>query len=83
METKHQLWLIRWLSVVVAVVLFLGSYYVTQMEYLSLFITIVAGVWVSGAGSVMCFGLYSRFGTTAGAFSALIAGVCDFPGATV
>ena len=74
METKHQLWLIRWLSVVVAVVLFLGSYYVTQMEYLSLFITIVAGVWVSGAGSVMCFGLYSRFGTTAGAFSALIAG---------
>ena len=74
METKHQLWLIRWLSVLVAVMLFLGSYYVTQMEYLSLFITIVAGVWVSGAGSVMCFGLYSRFGTTAGAFSALIAG---------
>ena len=74
METKHQLWLIRWLSVLVAVILFLGSYYVTQMEYLSLFITIVAGVWVSGAGSVMCFGLYSRFGTTAGAFTALITG---------
>jgi len=74
METRHQLWLIRWLSLLVALLLFLGSYYVTQMEYLSLFITIVAGVWVSGAGSVMCFGLYSRFGTTAGAFSALIAG---------
>ena len=74
METKHQLWLIRWLSVLVAIILFLGSYYVTQMEYLSLFITIVAGVWVSGAGSVMCFGLYSRFGTTAGAFTALLTG---------
>ena len=74
METRHQLWLIRWLSVLVAVTLFLGSYYVTQMEYLSLFITGVAGLWVGGAGSVMCFGLYSRFGTTAGAFSALIAG---------
>ena len=74
METKQQLWLIRWLSVLVAVILFLGSYYVTQMEYLSLFITIVAGVWVSGAGSVMCFGLYSRFGTTAGAFTALLTG---------
>ena len=74
MKTQHQLWLIRWLSVLVAVTLFLGSYYVTQMEYLSLFITIVASLWVSGAGSVMCFGLYSRFGTTAGAFTALICG---------
>ena len=74
MATRHQLWLIRWLSVLVAMILFLGSYYVTQMEYLSLFITIVAGVWVSGAGSVMCFGLYSRFGTTAGAFTALLTG---------
>ena len=74
METRHQLWLIRWLSVLVALTLFLGSYFVTQMEHLSLFITAVAGLWVGGAGSVMCFGLYSRFGTTAGAFSALIAG---------
>ena len=74
MKTQHQLWLIRWLSVLTAVILYLGSFYVTQMEYLSLFIAIVAGVWVSGAGSVMCFGLYSRFGTTAGAFAALIAG---------
>ena len=74
MQTQHQLWLIRWLSVLTAVILYLGSYYVTQMEYLSLFITAVASLWVSGAGSVMCFGLYSRFGTTAGAFTALIAG---------
>ena len=74
MQTQHQLWLIRWLSVLTAVILFLGSYYVTQMEYLSLFISAVASLWVSGAGTVMCFGLYSRFGTTAGAFTALIAG---------
>ena len=74
MQTKHQLWLIRWLSVLTAVILYLGSYYVTQMEYLSLFIAAVASLWVSGAGSVMCFGLYSRFGTTAGAFTALIVG---------
>ena len=74
LETKHQLWLIRWLSVLTAILLFLGSYYVTQMEYLSQFITLVAGVWVSGAGAVVCFGLYSRFGTSAGAFAALISG---------
>jgi len=74
METRHQLWLIRWLSLLVAIILYLGSYFVTQMEFLTLFITIVAGVWVSGAGSVMCFGLYSRFGTSAGAFAALISG---------
>ena len=74
LKTKHQLWLIRWLSVLTAILLFLGSYYVTQMEYLSQFISLVAGVWVSGAGAVVCFGLYSRFGTSAGAFAALISG---------
>ena len=74
LKTQHQLWLIRWLSVLTAILLFLGSYYVTQMEYLSQFIALVAGVWVSGAGAVVCFGLYSRFGTSAGAFAALISG---------
>ena len=74
MQPKNQMMLIKMLSILVAIILFLGSYYVTQMEYLSLFVTIVAGIWVSGAGSVMCFGLYSRFGTSAGAFAALISG---------
>ena len=74
MQPKNQMLLIKMLSIVVALILFLGSWKITQMEYLSLFVTIVASIWVSGAGSVMCFGLYSRFGTSAGAFAALISG---------
>ena len=74
MKPKNQMLLIKMLSILVALILFLGSWKITQMEYLSLFVTIVAGIWVSGAGSVMCFGLYSRFGTSAGAFAALISG---------
>ena len=74
LQPKSQMRLIKMLSIVVAIILFLGSYYITQMEYLSLFVTLVASLWVSGAGWIMCFGLYSRFGTSAGAFAALLNG---------
>jgi len=46
-----------------------------QLDYINLFVTLMCTIWLGGCGPVMIFGLYSRFGTTAGAFSSLIAGM--------
>ena len=74
MQPKHQMLLIKMLSVLVAAIFFVASLLMAQMEYIQLFVTIVGAIWTGGAGAVMCFGLYSRFGTTAGAFASLISG---------
>ena len=39
-----------------------------------MFVSIAAAIWTAGAGAVVTFGLYWRRGTTAGAWTALIAG---------
>jgi Na+/proline symporter len=67
---KHLLWL-RLSSVGVGVVFFLFSLLMSQVDYLKLFLTIVSSIWIGGSGPVMVFGLYSRFGTTAGAWASL------------
>jgi Na+/proline symporter len=46
-----------------------------QIDYIQLFVTIMVSMWMGGCGPVMIFGLYSRFGTTAGAFTSLITGM--------
>ena len=74
METKHQLWMIRTFAVLVAVIFFIGSTFMTQVDYIQLFIVSVGALWTGGAGAMTVFGLYSRFGNTAGAFASLIGG---------
>ena len=74
METKHQLWMIRAFAVMVAVIFFVGSLFMAQVDYIQLFIVSVGALWTGGAGALAVFGLYSRFGNTAGAFAALIGG---------
>ena len=74
MQPKHQMLLIKMFSVLVAVIFFVASLLMAQMEYIQLFVTIVGALWTGGAGAVIVFGLYSRFGTTAGAFASLIGG---------
>ena len=74
METKHQLWMIRAFAVLVAVIFFFGSLFMAQVDYIQLFIVSVAALWTGGAGALAVFGLYSRFGNTAGAFASLIGG---------
>lgn len=70
---QHVLWL-RMSSVGVAVFFFLFSQFFVQIDYILMFTTIMAGVWLGGAGPVMIFGLYSRFGNTVGAFGSMIVG---------
>ncbi|MGE4564418.1 MAG: sodium:solute symporter [Victivallaceae bacterium] len=67
--------LLRLMSVAVALFFFAGSFLMAQLDYINLFMTIMASMWLGGAGPVMIFGLYSRFGTTAGAFASLITGM--------
>jgi hypothetical protein len=67
--------ILKWMTIVVAIIFFFGSVYLSQMDYIALFTSISTSIWVTGAGAVMTFGLYSRFGTTAGAFASLFSGM--------
>jgi solute:Na+ symporter, SSS family len=70
---QHLLWL-RLCSVGVCVFFFVVSLFFVQLDYINMFLTIMTAMWLGGAGPIMIFGLYSRFGTTTGAFCALLFG---------
>ncbi|MBQ4330152.1 MAG: sodium:panthothenate symporter, partial [Lentisphaeria bacterium] len=71
---KH-IFYIRFISILVGVVFLLGSYFMAQLDYISLFVSIMYGMWLGGCGPMIIFGFYSRFGTTAGAWSSLLCGM--------
>jgi Na+/proline symporter len=66
--------LLRWVSVGVSVFFFVVSIFFVQIDYIMMFTVIMTGLWLGGAGPIMIFGLYSRFGNSVGAFAALIFG---------
>ena len=72
---KQHVWVLRLVSIAIGVIFVLCSTFMAQLDYINLFVTIVCSMWLGGCAPVMIFGLYSRFGTTAGAFSSLIAGM--------
>lgn len=72
---KQHMWMIRVVSILVGVAFFFGSSYMSQLDYIVLYTSIMISIWGSGAGPVMVFGLYSRFGTSAGAFASVISGM--------
>ena len=72
---KQHVWMIRVVAICIGVFFLAGSYYMKQLDYYQMFNTLACAMWVSGAGAVMTFGLYSRFGTTAGAWTSLMTGL--------
>ena len=72
---EAHLWLLRGVSIGVGVFFLFGSLFMSQLDYISLFVWIMTSLWLGGAGPVMVFGLYSRFGTGAGAFASLFVGM--------
>ena len=72
---EEHLRMIRIITIFVGVFFFVGSFFMAQLDYINLYINLMIMMWTGGAGAVMCFGLYSRFGTTAGAFTAMLASV--------
>ncbi|PTX93928.1 sodium:panthothenate symporter [Spartobacteria bacterium LR76] len=71
---KQHLLVIRLVSTGVCVFFFIVSLFFVQIDYIQMFTTIMTAIWLGGAGPIMIFGLYSRFGTTTGAFCSLIFG---------
>ena len=72
---KQHMMMIRLVAVFVGICFFCGSTFMSQLDYISLFGTLMCTLWCGGCGPVLIFGLYSRFGTTAGAWSSLISSV--------
>jgi Na+/proline symporter len=70
---KH-LNLLKQCTVGVATFFLVVSLFFAQLDYINMFITIMCGVWLGAAGPIMVGGLYTRFGTTQGAWSALAVG---------
>jgi len=68
-------WVLRIVAVGIGIFFFCGSFFMAQLDYINLFVTLMCTMWLGGCGPVMIFGLYSRFGTTAGAFTSLITGM--------
>ncbi|EIP98359.1 Na+/proline symporter [Opitutaceae bacterium TAV1] len=71
---KQHLLMLRVGTVIVSFLFFIYSLVFVHLDYLNMFLTIMTALWLGGAGPIMIFGLYSRFGTTAGAFCSLIFG---------
>ena len=67
--------LLRIVSIGVGVFFLCGSFFMSQLDYINLFVTLMCMMWLGGCGPVMIFGLYSRFGNSAGAFASLISGM--------
>ena len=71
---QQHLRLLRWVIAGVVVFAFLFSFFFAQMDYVLMFFAITGAIWTAGAGPVTTFGLYWSRGTTAAAFTSLIAG---------
>jgi hypothetical protein len=75
--SRQHIALLRWSSVAVAVFFFVVAVFFSQLDYINMFIQIMCAVWLGGGGTVMVFGLYSRFGNIVGAWCSIIFG-CGF-----
>ena len=72
---KQHVLALRVVAICIGIFFFCGSYFMAQLDYIQLFVILMTTMWIGGCGPVMIFGLYSRFGTTAGAFTSLISGM--------
>ena len=69
---KGHVWMIRIVSICIGIFFLFGSCLMKQLDYIQMYVALVCSMFTRGAGPVMVFGLYSRFGTTAGAWAALL-----------
>lgn len=71
---RAHLLLFKGVVVLMGVLFWCGSYFLAQMDYINMFVSIACSIWIAGAGVVVTGGLYWRRGTSAGAYAALAAG---------
>ena len=75
--SRQHIMLLRLSSVAVAVFFFVVAVFFSQLDYINMFVQIMCAVWLGGGGTVMVFGLYSRFGNIVGAWCSIFFG-CGF-----
>ncbi|MBP5542710.1 MAG: sodium:panthothenate symporter [Kiritimatiellae bacterium] len=73
-DNRRHIAMLRWSSLCVAVFFFVVAVFFSQLDYINMFTQIMAAVWLGGGGTVMVFGLYSRFGNIFGAWGSIIFG---------
>ena len=74
LSMKAHVLVIRLVVIGCGVFWFIGSFFMAQLDYVNMFVTIMCSMWI-GAGPMLIFGLYSRFGNTTGAFASLLSGM--------
>ncbi len=72
---RQHMWLIRCVAIGIGIFFFIGSSYMAQLDYISMYVQLVTTMWLGGCGPLLIFGLYSRFGTAKGAWASLLTGV--------
>ena len=75
--SRQHIAMLRWSSVAVAVFFLVVAVFFSQLDYINMFTQIMCAVWLGGGGTVMVFGLYSRFGNIVGAWCSIAFG-CGF-----
>ena len=72
---RQHMWILRVVAICIGVFFYLGSSFMAQLDYIQLYVTLTCTMWLGGCGPVIVFGLYSRFGTTKGAWASLVNGM--------
>ena len=74
MTPQTHIRVVKLLTVLTGIFFFFASLFMTQLDYINLYFTVVGAIWSGGAGAVVLGGLYTRFGTTAGAYASILTG---------
>ena len=74
LSSKQHMALLRFTSLGVTVFFLIIALFFSQLDYINMFVMIMSALWMGGAGPIMVFGLYTRFGNLTGAYCSLIFG---------
>jgi Na+/proline symporter len=74
MSVKAHLKYLKICTLGVTVFFFVVSIFFSQLDFIQMFTTVMTSLWLGAAGPIMIGGLYTRFGTTTGAWCALFFG---------
>ena len=75
LSARAHLWILRLSILGVAIFAFCFSMLYTPTQYIAMFLAITGAIFVGGAGSAIIGGLYWKRGTTAAAWTAMLAGM--------
>jgi SSS family solute:Na+ symporter len=73
-SSRAHMWLLRLSIIFVAVFAFFWSWLFPIGDYIYMYFNLTGAIYLGGVGSVIIGGLYTRWGTTAGAWAGMITG---------